>query len=55
MTPAEHVLAELTSRGLLLKQDKAIPSVVGILAGESLSTSWRSHPKGRLIFAAKQL
>lgn len=51
MTPAEQVLAALTSHGLLLKQDKAIPSVVGILTGESLSTSWWSHPKGRLIFA----
>src|ERR1700686_1077364 len=51
MTPTEQVLAALTSHGLLLKQDKAIPSVVGILTGESLSTSWWSHPKGRLIFA----
>jgi hypothetical protein len=51
MTPTEQVLAALASHGLLLKQDKAIPSVVGILTGESLSTSWWSHPKGRLIFA----
>ena len=45
-----RVLAALEERGLLLKQDKKIPSVVGILTGESLSTSWWSHPKGRLIF-----
>lgn len=51
MTPTEEVLAALASHGLLLKQDKATPSVVGILTGESLSTSWWSHPKGRLIFA----
>lgn len=50
MTPAEQVLAALASHGLLIKQDKALPSVVGILTGESLSTSWWSHPKGRLIF-----
>src|SRR5258708_15778415 len=50
MTSTEQVLAALTTHGLLLKQDKAIPSVVGILTGESLSTSWWSHPKGRLIF-----
>ncbi len=51
MIPTEQVLAVLTSHGLLLKQDKTIPSVVGILTGEALSTSWWSHPKGRLIFA----
>jgi hypothetical protein len=51
MTHIEQVLAALTSQGLLLKQDKTIPSVVGILTGESLSTSWWSHPKGRIIFA----
>src|SRR5258708_1963400 len=51
MTPTEQVLAALTSHGLLLKQDKAIPNVVGIITGESLRTSWWSHPKGRLIFS----
>lgn len=25
--------------------------MVGILTGESLSTSWWSHPRGRLVFA----
>ena len=50
MTPTESVLAALAHNGLLLKQDKAIPSVVGILTGESLSTSWWSHPKAQLIF-----
>jgi hypothetical protein len=50
MTPTEHVVAALTSRGLLLEQDKAAPSVVGILTGESLTTSWWTHPKAHLIF-----
>ena len=51
MKPAELVLAALAQRGLLLKQDKALPSVVGILTGESLHSSWWSHPKAHLIFA----
>lgn len=51
MTAADQVLGELARHGLLLKQDKSVPSVVGILTGEVLSTSWWSHPKGRLIFA----
>ena len=46
----ESVFAALTRYGLLLKQDKSIPSVVGIVTGESLRTSWWSHPKAHLIF-----
>ncbi|MGO9948468.1 MAG: hypothetical protein ACLPWG_16640 [Steroidobacteraceae bacterium] len=45
------VLAALTRHGLLLKQDKTIPNVVGIVTGESLRTSWWSHPKSHLIFS----
>ena len=44
------VLSALERFGLLLKQDKRLPSVVTLLAGEPLSTSWWSHPKGRHIF-----
>lgn len=51
MRPADSVLAVLAKQGLLLKQDKAIPSVVGIVTGESLRRSWWSHPKARLIFS----
>lgn len=49
--PVNLVLAALADNGLLLKQDKALPNVVGILTGESLRTSWWSHPKARLIFS----
>lgn len=45
------VYAALAHYGLLLKQDKAVPSVVGIVTGESLSASWWSHPKSHLIFS----
>lgn len=48
---AERVLQALAERGLLLKQDKSLPNVVSMLTGESLRTSWWSHPKGRLIWA----
>lgn len=51
MPPAEAVFDALTRHGLLLKQDKTLPNVVGILTGESLRTSWWSHRKARLIFA----
>jgi hypothetical protein len=45
------VLDALSRCGLLLKQDKGLPNVVSLVTGESLSASWWSHPKGRLIFA----
>jgi hypothetical protein len=45
-----EILAALARRGLLLKQDKHLPSVVTLLVGEPLSTSWWSHPKSHLIF-----
>src|SRR4030095_1027726 len=51
MRPVKLVLAALADNGLLLKQDKTLPNVVGILTGESLSSSWWSHPKSHLIFA----
>ena len=53
-SPTESVNSVLTAllrHGLLLKQDKAVPSVVGILTGESLRTSWWNHPKSHLIFS----
>jgi len=46
----DRVLDELRERGLLLMQDKKLPSVVGIIVGAPLASSWWSHPKGREIF-----
>jgi hypothetical protein len=51
---AESVFAALARHGLLLTQDKDVPSVVGIVTGESLRTSWWSHPKSHLIFSVLQ-
>ena len=51
MRPVSRVLAALRGKGLLLEQDKTFPSVVGILTGESLRTSWWSHPEAHAIFA----
>jgi hypothetical protein len=45
------VLKILSRSGLLLEQDKQYPNVATLVTGESLRTSWWSHPKGRLIFA----
>jgi len=50
LEPTRDVLMELTNHKLLLKQDKQFPNVVTIVTGETLSTSWWSHPKGRLVF-----
>jgi hypothetical protein len=49
--PIQTVLRMLAESGLLLKQDKRIPNVVTLLTGESLHTSWWSHPKAHLIFS----
>lgn len=46
-----RVLDALSRSGLLLKQDKRLPNVVTLVTGESLHSSWWSHPEGRLIFA----
>ena len=40
MSPIETALHALTERGLLLKQGKVLPSVVGMVTGESLPGSW---------------
>ncbi len=46
------MLAALARHGLLLQQDRELPSVVTIVIGESLRGSWWSHPRGREVFAA---
>lgn len=46
MTPA----AALKKHGLLLLQDKKLPSVVGIITGEQVAGSWWSHPRSHEIF-----
>lgn len=51
MQPVTLVLAALAEKRLLLKQDKVLANVVSILTGESLRTSWWSHPKAHLIFS----
>ena len=45
------VIRTLEKHGLLLKQDKVLPSVVGLVTGESLKGSWWSHPEARKIYA----
>lgn len=47
----EKVFEALARSGLLLQQDKCLPNVVTLVTGESLRTSWWSHPKARLVFA----
>jgi hypothetical protein len=40
----------LEEYGLLLLQDKALPSVVGLITGERVAGSWWSHPRSQEIF-----
>jgi len=51
MSEAGRMLALLAEKGLLLKQDPEALSVVTLLTGERLSTSWWAHPKAHEIFA----
>jgi hypothetical protein len=46
-----RIVAALRRHGLLLKQDKVLPSVVGLVTGEVLAASWWSHPRAKEIFA----
>ena len=46
-----HDLADaLEKHGLLLLQDKELPSVVGLITGEQVKGSWWSHPRAHEIF-----
>ena len=40
----------LEQYGLLLLQDKVLPSIVGMITGERLAGSWWSHPRSQEIF-----
>jgi len=51
MRSPKQVLRHLAKRGLLLVQDKTLPSVVGIVTGESIRGSWWAHPEGKQIFS----
>ena len=44
------VRTALERDGLLLLQDKVLRSVAAIIAGETISGSWWSHPKSQVIF-----
>jgi hypothetical protein len=48
---AKRVLGEIEKRGILLVTDPVLPSVTRIVAGEPVTGSWWSHPRGREIFA----
>ena len=50
MSDCAIVFDTLERCGLLLQQDKSLPSVVGLITGEALSASWWSHPRAQKIF-----
>ena len=43
-------LEALERHGLLLKQDKSMPSVASLIAGGPIQGSWWGHPAGKRIF-----
>lgn len=47
----KRTLAALEEHGLLLEQDRELPSVVTLVTGDAPQSSWWSHPRGRLVFA----
>ena len=48
--PHRALVDALEKYGLLLLQDKVLPSVVGIITGERVAGSWWSHPEAQEIF-----
>lgn len=51
MADLDTLVAALDTHGLLLLQDKTLPSVVGLLAGAPVRGSWWAHPKAHQMFA----
>jgi hypothetical protein len=51
VSDCSKVRRALAKHGLLLLQDKTALDIVGLMAGEKLSTSWWGHPAGHAIFA----
>jgi hypothetical protein len=49
-TDIDKLLARLSEHGLLLQQDKRLASVIGVIVGGPLASSWWGHPRGRHIF-----
>ena len=49
-----NLKAALEKYGLLLLQDKMLPSAVGLITGEKVSGSWWSHPRAHEIFRELQ-
>jgi hypothetical protein len=47
---AARALAELARWGLLLLQDKTLPNLAALVAGETVRGSWWGHPSGHEIF-----
>jgi hypothetical protein len=48
---AELLLRHLQTHGLLLQQDKALPCLCTMLAGEPVSGSWWAHPDAATIYS----
>jgi hypothetical protein len=50
MRAVDRVMKSLEQYGLLLRQDKSLPNVVSLIAGETVAGSWWAHPKSAQIF-----
>jgi hypothetical protein len=54
MHTLSRVKRELAAHGLLLRADPRLPSVAGLVAGETIRGSWWSHPLAHPIYDACQ-
>lgn len=52
--PLAEARAWLKRCGLLPTQDRRLPSLVGLVTDDTLTTSWWSHPQARAIYDALQ-
>ena len=51
----EEIFLQLQKFGLLLLSDSHLPSVAGLVAGETISGSWWSHKAAHRIFAVSEM
>ena len=53
-THFERIFRQLRDIGFLLESDPKLPSVCTLITGESLKSSWWSHPMAQTIFAVNE-
>ena len=52
--PFQRIFQQLKKFGFLLESDPKLPSVVALITGGPLKSSWWSHPMAQIIFAVNE-